>query len=153
MWNRTRTRLRMEWSNLVEVPRRRQPRFLVDRLIRLGQFGLLRIETRIGRLTSIPHSQAYYREQIAVAHEKAYEAYSPKPYSGRVTMVRAERQPLGRVPDGSLGWGQFVEGDIDVIEAPGHRLGLLSEPRVGRVAERIHGAMEEALADAGRSDR
>jgi thioesterase domain-containing protein len=82
---------------------------------------------------------------IGVAYEKAYEAYHPKTFSGPVTLLRAEQQPLGRAADPTLGWDRYVEGMVQVVEAPGHRIGLLSEPRVGVVAEQIRRVLAQGL--------
>jgi hypothetical protein len=38
---------------------------------------------------------------------------------------------------------------LQVVEAPGHRIGLLSEPRVGRVASQIREVIDRALDEAG----
>ncbi len=147
VWNRVRTRLSMEWSNLVEVGWTRMPRFVVERLSRLGLLGLVGLEALVERWVAIPHSQAYRHKMLEAVHEKAYEAYHPGPYSGAVTLVRAEQQPFGRAADSALGWDRYVDGGVDVIEAPGHRVGLLSEPRVGVVAEQIRAAIGRALSE------
>jgi thioesterase domain-containing protein len=149
LWNRTRTRLSMEWSNFVEVSWAHRPAFTVDRISRLAQRTLVSLETLVDRWVRIPHSRAYRLKQLEAAHEKAYEAYHPKHYSGAVTLVRAEHQPFGRAADSALGWDEYVEGEIEVIEAPGHRVGLLSEPRVRVVAQHIRRAMTGALTVSG----
>ena len=92
-----------------------------------------------------PQSRAYRLEQIAALHEKAYQTYDPQPYGGRVAIVRAEHQPVGRDNDPTLGWGRLVLGHIEPVEAPGHRIGLLQEPRVRTVAERMERAIAKAL--------
>ncbi len=152
LWNRVRTRLSMEWSNLVEVQWARKPGFLIERISRLVQHVLVALEVMVAKWVNIPHSQAYRHKQLEAAHEKAYEAYHPQPYSGAVTLVRAEQQPFGRAADSALGWDRYVEGEVDVIEAPGHRVGLLSEPRVEVVAEQIRRAMEKALSVTDRAE-
>jgi thioesterase domain-containing protein len=91
------------------------------------------------------HSRAYRQEELAALHEKAYEDYRPRPYAGAVAIFRAERQPLGRLPDPSLGWAPLVNGRLLLHSLPGHRLGLLSEPRVQRVAPIIERAIQSAL--------
>jgi thioesterase domain-containing protein len=151
VWNRIRTRLAMEWSNLAEVPWTQKPRFVVERVERLGARALIGVEGFIGRWVSIPHSRAYRQQQIAAAHEKVYEAYRPGRYAGPATLIRAEQQPYGRAGDSALGWEQYVDGEIQVIEAPGHRVGLLSEPRVETVAERIRHVMDQAFHDSDTS--
>jgi thioesterase domain-containing protein len=94
----------------------------------------------------LPASRARRLEQIAAAHEKAYAQYDPPPYRGRVALFRAARQPAGRASDRSLGWADHVTGTLDIYDVPGHRIGLLSEPRVGPVAREMVAAMEASTA-------
>jgi thioesterase domain-containing protein len=61
-----------------------------------------------------------------------------------VALFKAEKQPLGIVPDPTLGWGEFIKGDLDIHEIPGHRLGILSEPRVQITAAKLKEALEKA---------
>lgn len=147
LWNRIRSRLHMEWSNFAETSPRQKPRFVFGRLARMATLGLLRFEILIGRYITIPRSRAYKTKEVEAAYARAYEAYHPRRYSGRVTLIRASRQPFGRAPDSALGWERYVDRPVEIIEAPGHRVGLLSEPRVRTVAEQLRGAMERALSE------
>jgi len=151
LWNQIRTRLHMEWFNFAEVSMRLKPRIVLGRFGRIAKLGVLSIETLVGRWFTIPHSRAFKMREVERAYTKAYEAYHPKPYSGRVALVRARQQPFGRAPASALGWERYVDRPIEIIEAPGHRVGMLSEPRVATVAELIRGVMERALADFDRS--
>ena len=151
--NRVRTRLDMEWSNVVEVPQSHRTRFLTERVTRLALHLVVRVEMALARIMDragvrLPHSRAFRQELVAAAHSKAYARYQPEPYSGPVTLVRAARQPFGQLGDSSLGWSPLVES-LQVVEAPGHRIGLLSEPRVGKVATQIREVIDRALDDAG----
>ena len=143
--NRVRTRLAMEWANVGEIPWGRKPRFVVERTSRLGTRALVGVETVVSRWVPIPHSRGYRQQQIAAAHDKAYEVYRPGPYAGPATLIRAERQPYGRSADSALGWERYVHGEIQIIEAPGHRVGMLSEPRVETVAASIRRVIDEAF--------
>ena len=151
--NRVRTRLTMEWSNVVEIPSSRRTRFLIERMSRLALHFVVRVEVALARIldrsgVSLPHSRAFRQELVAAVHSKAYAQYQPEPYSGPVTLVRAARQPFGQLGDSSLGWSPLVES-LQVVEAPGHRIGLLSEPRIGTVANQIRDVIDRALERAG----
>jgi thioesterase domain-containing protein len=151
--NRVRTRLAMEWSNVVEIPSSRRTRFLTERVTQLALHLVVRVEVALARILDrvgvrLPRSRAFRQELVAAAHSKAYDRYQPEPYSGPVTLVRAARQPFGQLGDPSLGWSPLVES-LQVVEAPGHRIGLLSEPRVGRVASQIREVIDRALDEAG----
>jgi non-ribosomal peptide synthetase component F/thioesterase domain-containing protein/methionyl-tRNA formyltransferase/acyl carrier protein len=86
---------------------------------------------------SILHSQAYKLHRLYDMHNKANEAYKPRPYPGRVAILRASKQPLGVHPDSSLGWGDLLRGKVDLREIPGHYLSLLVEPSVRLLADEL----------------
>ena len=149
--NRIRTRLTMEWENVRELRGRERWRHLVARTHHVAVFAAVRVEGRVataldGTSIRLPESRAYRLEKIAVAHEKAYQAYDPPSYDGDVALFRAAQQPAGRADDRSLGWAPHVVGTLAILDVPGHRIGLLSEPRVGAVAKRMVDVMDCALA-------
>jgi thioesterase domain-containing protein len=144
------TRYLIEWSNLAEVPWRDKGRYLATRtarlLRRLGSAVERLFTDRSGRLPfGLEHSRTFRQEELDEVHEKAYEEYRPRPYSGAVAVFRAARQPLGREIDATLGWSSLVDGDLTVYELPGHRIGLFSEPRVQRVVPIMETAIRDAL--------
>lgn len=67
----------------------------------------------------------------------AMDTYHPSPYHGRVTLFRAETQPAGIVEDPTLGWKDLALGGIDIHVIPGHHGGIVREPRVRVLAERL----------------
>jgi thioesterase domain-containing protein len=150
MRNRLRTRAAMEWHNLTELDGRARAGHVLGRALHVVRLAAVRAEARVaaafdGTSIRLPMSRAYRLEQIAAAHEKAYQAYHPPDYEGQVALFRAEHQPAGRAADRSLGWAPHVGRTLTVHDVPGHRIGLLSEPRVGPVAGRIVDAMDQAL--------
>jgi thioesterase domain-containing protein len=150
--NRLRTRVGMEWRNLTELRGRARWSHVAGRARHVSRLAAVRVEARVaavfaGTSMRLPMSRAYRLEQIAAAHEKAYQAYDPPNYDGQVALFRAEHQPAGRADDRSLGWAPHVGGALAVHDVPGDRIGLLSEPRVGPVAGRIVDAMDQALME------
>jgi thioesterase domain-containing protein/acyl carrier protein len=83
----------------------------------------------------ILHSQAYKLHRLYDMHNKADKAYKPRPYQGRVAILRASKQPLGIQADSTLGWGDLLSGEVDLREIPGHYLSLLIEPGVRLLAD------------------
>ena len=145
--SRVGSRTSMEWSNLLELPASERPRYLTRRMRRVAELLTVRGEGVLDRAAiRLPHSRAYRERALAEYHEKAYQDYSPRAYEGRVALVRAEHQPLRKIADSTLGWDSFLIGERDLIEAPGHRIGLLSEPRVEAVSGLIRDAIDRALA-------
>lgn len=149
--NRIATRLEMEWANLIEAPNKRN--YLTERIGRLLRRAGAKVERLAtndeGRLPfGLEHSRTYRQEQVAAMHDKAYESYTPEPYPGDVAVFRAEIQPRGRQEDPALGWGAHVTGRLYTYQLPGHRLGMLSEPRIGRSALIFEEAIARALDPA-----
>ncbi len=89
---------------------------------------------------SLPAQYIQVEDQIIKAHEK----YVPKPYAGKMTLFRAANQPLGIVPDPSLGW-DGIPADLEIHEVPGHHGSVVSEPYVGVLAEKLAGCIDRTL--------
>jgi non-ribosomal peptide synthetase component F/thioesterase domain-containing protein/acyl carrier protein len=83
----------------------------------------------------ILHSQAYKLHRLYDMHNKAFKEYKPRPYQGRVAILRASKQPLGIHPDPTLGWGDLLSGEVVLREIPGHYESLLVEPSVRLLAD------------------
>jgi len=91
------------------------------------------------------HSRAFRLKSIEGAHNMAYEEYEPIPYAGNAVIFYANKQPLGIYPDPTLGWGDLLQGDLTLEEIPGYRIGMLSEPRVRIVAQRLQKFITESI--------
>ena len=70
--------------------------------------------------------------------------YEIKSYQGKATLFKAEKQPLGIIPDPTLGWGGLIKGELEIYKIPGHNLGILSEPRVQITAAKLRTALKKA---------
>ena len=93
----------------------------------------------------LPPSLRYLR--VREADHEAHREYVPKPYSGRVALLRANRQPLGCYPDPKLGWGSLVNGELEIYEIPGsHSHTLIREPHVRVVVEKLNPCLSRATA-------
>jgi thioesterase domain-containing protein/acyl carrier protein len=148
--DRVATRVEMECANLAEAPQKGP--YLLERVGSLAKRFSVEIErlatNRDGDLPfGLDHSRAYRQERVAAVHEKAYEDYVPEPYDGPVAVFRAELQPRGGRDDPTLGWSSLVEGPLLNYQLPGHRMGMLQEPRVARSAAIIEAAIADALGE------
>ena len=65
------------------------------------------------------HSEAYMLANLVQKHNQAYVDYQPRPYDGRVVIVRARRQRRGSYPDPMLGWGRVLTGEVQCEEVDG----------------------------------
>jgi len=89
------------------------------------------------RLNLIPPSvgEAEVRSYLKVytANVQAVRRYSPRPYPGRVTLLRTKFDLPGT--DETLGWGALARGGVDVFEVPGAHHEMVSEPHVSVLAQ------------------
>lgn len=62
-----------------------------------------------------------------------------RPYSGNVTLFKAEQQPLriGLHIDSTYGWANLVKGELEIFTVPGDHLGVLTHPNVGVLARKL----------------
>ncbi len=144
-----RYRLALEWSNLASHSMGRMATHAGARAKRVREVCQVRAEMLWDELVSrgnrpAPHhSLTYHLENLARAYDRAWDAYQPKPYEGRVLQICASRQPLGIQPDPSLGWSKLLTGEFTIHNIPGFRQNLLDEPAVDSLAAAIQQALDE----------
>jgi non-ribosomal peptide synthetase component F/thioesterase domain-containing protein len=76
------------------------------------------------------------------------QAYTPKPYPGRVTLFRAAGRTAEYGSDPALGWEEVVRGEIKIITVPGDHMTILEEPHVWNLVEQLSACLEESSAAA-----
>jgi thioesterase domain-containing protein/acyl carrier protein len=74
------------------------------------------------------------------------QAYTPKPYTGRVTLFRAAGRTAEYGKDPALGWEEVVRGEIEIITVPGDHMTILEEPYVWKLVEQLSTCLEESRA-------
>ncbi len=74
-------------------------------------------------------------------YDKAILAYRPKPYSGPVTIFKAERTSG---PD-DMGWSTLVTGPLDIKVLPGDHYSLIKDPEVVRLVKELSMSIDHAL--------
>jgi amino acid adenylation domain-containing protein len=75
---------------------------------------------------------------------QAKRAYTQRVYPGKITLFRASNQPLGIVPDPTLGWAPFAGGGLEIHEVPGFHGDIVREPHVRMMIEALRKGLEEA---------
>jgi len=74
----------------------------------------------------------------------ALQQYQARPYLGRVTLLRAEAQPLFCSHDPAMGWGALALGGVDILSCPGSHHTLLREPHVRGLAAQLRSRLNSA---------
>jgi acyl transferase domain-containing protein/thioesterase domain-containing protein len=143
-----RSRLAVEWHNLWSRSVGRTAAYVWTRGRRVAAVSLARAQMLWdnfvnGEPQPAPHSLTYHLERLAMAYDRAGETYEPQSYEGKVLQVSASRTPPGLQPDPTLGWSEFLTGEVTVRTVPGFRQNLLDEPAVGVLATLIQDAIGE----------
>ena len=75
------------------------------------------------------------------------KAYTPKAYSGRVTFFKAmdKFSVSYSIESPEEGWRKFVDGELEIYEIPGSHIGILEEPNVQVLAEKLKVCIDKAL--------
>ena len=93
--------------------------------------------TRAGRAWRGLAGRARPRGQKASSVGKSFVDYQPGAYAGRTLILRAGKQPLGIRPDPKMGWGELLEGEVQVVEIPGFHDSILFGPRISILAHEL----------------
>ena len=108
---------------------------------------LRRIKTKIkGKL--VKHDNKYlphvYNFNLVI---RRLEAYTPQVYSGRVTLFKAMNQISVNyaITPPEVGWRKFVNGELEIHEIPGSHTGILEEPNVKILAEKMRACIAKSL--------
>ncbi len=93
--------------------------------------------TGLGR--PLPEALAVTQNAISAAAK----AYDPKPSNLDVVLFRASKQKRGTYQDDSLGWSNYVHGQIKIHEVNGSHGTIVAEPRVRFVATILDDLMKD----------
>jgi thioesterase domain-containing protein/NAD(P)-dependent dehydrogenase (short-subunit alcohol dehydrogenase family)/aryl carrier-like protein len=107
---------------------------------------------RVLRVTGneLPHNLRYF--YVEEANLAALRRYVPKPYPADVVLFRALDDPDADFSDPMMGWRATVEGEIEVIDAPGTHNSLVHDPVFGELFRaRLRRAQQDAAAAADES--
>ncbi|MBE9121080.1 amino acid adenylation domain-containing protein [Tychonema sp. LEGE 07199] len=94
----------------------------------------------IGRPLPIELENFTHRE----LNEEALRHYVAGVYSGGATIFKAVDSAILFDADPELGWGEVVTGGIEIHEIPSDHLGMLQEPHVRILAEKLQAAVDRA---------
>jgi thioesterase domain-containing protein len=87
---------------------------------------------------------AIRRLDIYLNNLKAIHQYKPKPYQGRLTLIRAKDQLRMFEIDKKLGWGKLARGGVEVHFVPGDHYTMFNRPNVKLLAEKLASCIKDA---------
>ena len=111
---------------------------------------LMMMSSRIARRVRPEWGRKYPHLNLERINDRAQLRYEPKPYTGDVTLFRFKnnRAFLG-LDDPVFGWGRLVKGRLNVQELPVSPRGMLMEPYVQTLSEKLICVLEEAREARG----
>ncbi|MEG3894626.1 MULTISPECIES: amino acid adenylation domain-containing protein [unclassified Microcoleus] len=77
-------------------------------------------------------------------NQEALRHYVAGVYPGRATLFKAVESAVAFGVDRELGWGEVVKGGIEVYDIPSDHLGMLKEPHVRVLGEKLQAAVDRA---------
>jgi FkbH-like protein len=89
-----------------------------------------------------------HERQLWQMHLTAGARYIPKPFAGRVTLLRTHGQPLLCSLDPQYGWRELAGDGVDVRLVPGAHENIFVEPEVQTLAAELSAALNGAHVTA-----
>lgn len=80
------------------------------------------------------------------ANRRALASYRPRPYGGRLLLVRAAATAAADAGGGFHRWGELAAGGAEIHTLAGDHYSLLRPPQVGALAELLATRIDHALA-------
>jgi thioesterase domain-containing protein len=68
------------------------------------------------------------------ANDQAMDRYAPRPYAGRITLLRVGGGAPERALDRAMGWSAFTPFPVDVREISGTHQTMMRDPHVQALA-------------------
>jgi amino acid adenylation domain-containing protein len=94
-------------------------------------------------LKSFP-SEEFYRLRVGEANDQAVKSYLPQAYRGRIVHFLASTPLIRSSHDPRLDWAKLAADGVEVYVIPGDHDGILQEPRVRLLAEKLKTCLESA---------
>jgi non-ribosomal peptide synthetase component F/thioesterase domain-containing protein len=83
-----------------------------------------------------------YDQWLLAYLQRVTAGYAPKPYDGRVTLLRSRQEPSGWFFREDAGWGEFVPSGVDVRFVDGNHFTMFQDPGSGQMAAHVADVLE-----------
>jgi acyl-CoA synthetase (AMP-forming)/AMP-acid ligase II/thioesterase domain-containing protein len=107
----------------------------------------MRLKLALGRPPSIKLGERIVNEMM----RRSVTLYSPKPYAGRVTLIRSDKHH--RTTEPFLGWLELATHGVEVIPLAGDHKDAWTPDRIGPAARRLQASLDAALASVSQPRR
>jgi thioesterase domain-containing protein/acyl carrier protein len=134
------------WMNVVKSPRQFLGLVQLKVRSRLAQLGRLvgwkgdgapPVDTRLAGVFDLDRQPALYRERLLISWRLVQE-YRPSVYCGHLTLLRCQTRTLVHRGKPDMGWGDWVDGPVEIRELPGDHGTVFMEPYIYTLTGLIH---------------
>jgi hypothetical protein len=116
-------------ANLLSLPGKDREKFVKEKLdIGVGRLSI-RLQTALDAIHLLGKSEPdnFPHLMIKRVNDDAARRYAPRPYAGRVALIRSKGYFAG-FNDPNFGWGNLVREGLEIHELPMYPKGMLIEP-------------------------
>jgi len=132
-------------ANLVSIPWEDGKKFLrekVDTELERLRIKLLAGYHALAGALRRKTRNSYPYLAVSKANDKALDRYVPRPYGGRVTVIREKGHFLGHSSP-TMGWDKIVREGLEIRELPLRPKGLLVEPFCRLLAKTVTSCLQD----------
>jgi len=128
------------------------PAYVLEKAIDILSSVAIKVQRLYGQVAlkaglAVPKSVEYYAMQEV--NDQAVVNYEPQLYPGQLTVFKASNpadlETTGVALDN--GWTDLAGGGLEIFEIPGTHLGILQEPDVAVLAEKLKICIDRAIAE------
>lgn len=83
---------------------------------------------------------------VQMVHERAFLAFRPLPYGGKITLFRTLDKDSAYEMDEDLGWSVVAQDGVDVHYVPGLHLTIFSDENVPTLAKKVEECIQSVLS-------
>jgi len=132
-------------ANVASIPWEDGKKFLRDKVDTELERGRIRLHAAAQALAWAlrrPTRNSYPHLAVWKANDQALDRYVPRPYRGKVTVIREKGHFLGH-SNPTMGWDTIVPEGVDIRELPVRPKGMLVEPFCRLLAATVTSCLED----------
>ena len=144
--NHTRLRAELHWGNFTAARGWAKFDYFWSKTKKYGFSVVWRLK-RMKRRSKERIESIFWPKAIKAVKKSGQQAaciFVPQKYPGRAVLFRATGNVQGIYPDPSLGWGELVEGGLDIYNTPGHHGAIVRDPRARVLVEQLKDSLAKA---------
>lgn len=133
------------FKNFIKADNAGKYTFLRDRTYEAFRRIRIKVNTIANHITARPNKSNFaILDDINTINDNAARIFKPKPYDGKVTLFRPFTN-FSLIESNTMGWDKIKTGGLDIISLSAYPKGILVNPYVKELADRIKGYIDMRL--------